>query len=89
MKNVAIAILNFLKGIVRFISFLVLLFGSVLLHKITNEKGKEEEITVRKARRIRFFTNIKKFLGRHLWLADLIGFKNEIMETNKILGYGV
>ena len=89
MRKILVIILNFLKGIIRFIAFLFFFLGAVLLHKATNEKGKEKKITVRKARRIRFFTGIKKILGRHLWLADLIGFKNEIIETNRILNDGM
>lgn len=89
MKKVLTVLLNFLKGIVRFIFFILISLGSAALHYITNEKGKERKITVRKAKRIRFFTNIKKFLGRHLWLADLIGFKEEIIDINKELNYGM
>ena len=89
LKKVLTVILNFLKGIVRFLFFiLTILFARIILF-LGGERDKEGEITVRKARRIRFFTKIKLFMGRHLWVADLFGIKPYIIDFNERLGYGV
>lgn len=89
MKTIIKVILGFLKAITRFISFVLISIGSGIIERVANKKEDDRKITVRKARRIRFFTAIKRFLGKHLWIADLMGFKYEIIEINRRLDYGM
>ena len=89
LKNIFIVIFNFIKGIFRFLFFILVTFFTWFIHWISGERAEKGNITVRKARRIRFFTKIKIFLGKHLWLADFLGIKDYIVDVNKRLGYGV
>lgn len=89
MKSAIKFIIGFLKAIIRFFFFVIICVGSGLINRVANRQCDVKKITVRKARRIRFFTSIKKFLGKHLWIADLMGFKDEIIETNRRLNYGM
>lgn len=89
MKIFIKIILGILKTAIGIISFVLIYLGSGIIERVANKKSDNKKITVRKARRIRFFTGVKRFLGRHLWLADLIGFKQEIIEMNRRLNYGM
>ena len=89
MKKALKGLLHSLACIVRIILLTIILVGFTIIKKLSNEKGKEKEITVRKARRIRFFYGIKRWMGRHLWVADIIGLKEHIIKVNKIWEYGV
>ena len=60
MKKALKGLLHSLAWIVRIILLTIILVGFIIIKKLSNEKGKEKEITVRKARRIRFFYSIKK-----------------------------
>ena len=61
MKKLLKVIHNIIKGIFRVIFWLVVIIFSALIKLITYEPGKNKKITPRKARRIRFFTKLKRW----------------------------
>ena len=59
MSGIAKVIYNIVRGLTR-LFVTILIFTAVLLIKlVTYEPGKDKQITVRKARRIRFLSKVK------------------------------
>lgn len=59
MKTVLKVIYNIVRGLFRFVFYFVFILLAKIIKLLTYEKGKEKQITVRKAKRIRFFSKIK------------------------------
>lgn len=90
MKRVLQIIYRFIRGIFRFLALLISSLFNYIILKITYEKGTEKKLTKRKAKRIRFFTNCKLFIGKYLpHFANFIGIGDYITNLKERLNYGV
>lgn len=62
MKKVLTVIYKFFRGTFRLLFDLLMLFICWVIKKITYEKGRDGDVTKRKAARIRFLTKVKMFV---------------------------
>lgn len=78
MKSVLKVIYNIVRGLCRYSIYLVFIIIARIIKFLTFEKGKEKQITVRKAKRIRFFSKIKLVFHNILpdFISKFLGFYN-------------
>jgi len=90
MKKVLIVICKFIRGIFRFIFFVIVGLICKLIAKINHEEGKEKQITIKKAKRIRRLTNFKLKMLKHFpILMNFFGEKKYLEYLKQKLNYGV
>lgn len=91
MSGILKVIHNIIRGFVRLALLIVLTTAQALIYLVTFEPGKKKELTVRKAKRIRFLTKLKmRFLnGLPEPVAKYIGVENYKNYLNSHLNHGL
>ena len=91
MSGILKVIHNIIRGFVRLALLIVLTTAQTLIYLVTYEPRKKKELTVRKARRIRFLTKLKMRLlnGLPEPVAKYIGVENYKNYLNSHLNHGL
>lgn len=90
MKKILIISYNFIRGIFRFIFFIISRLICEIIYLLTYEKGKNKKLTYRKAKRIRKLTNFKlKMIEKFPKLMGFLGEREYLEFLKKKLNYGV
>lgn len=62
MSGIGKVFYNIIRGFTRLFSFIILFLGVKIIKAVTYEPGTKSQITVRKAKRIRFLSKLKNFV---------------------------
>lgn len=91
LKGLLRVIHNIIRGFVRLFFRLIILAAQAVIYIVTFEFGKWKELTVRKAKRIRFLTKWKmKFLNSlPVPVAKYLGFEGYKIYLNSHLSHGL